>query len=193
MHWNGSVCCVIAIETTGPIPGFHDLVNFSLLPLDSQFEVSKQIGLIDILMQERRPENTPEKYDRKKLAKIKIHGLDPHESSEYFAEWFDKLELPYNKKILPLAFKWNNIQPFLIDWLGELNYKHIFSEKIRDLSVACHYENDRADSKVEQIEFPKDTLSYICNCLKVERLKPRESIQDASCIAQCYQKLMRLR
>ena len=190
IHWNGSVCCAIAIETTGPEPGFHDLVNFALLPLDSQFEVSKEISLVDIMIQEKRPENTPEKFNRQRLARIKTHGIDPYRSAEHFIEWFDKLGLPLNKKILPLSFQWSKVQPFLIDWLGFLNYNHIFSTKIRDISTACHYENDIDDARVEQIRFPKDTLTYICNCLNVNRIRPHEAIQDTYAITQCYQRMV---
>ena len=61
-----------------------------------------------------------------RMAKVDLHklfdtGLDPYKAADLFDEWFQKLGLPFGKKILPLAHNWPFEQAFLSRWLGQMS------------------------------------------------------------------------
>ena len=50
-HWNGDHLVVLDLETTGLRPGWHEIWQIALLPLDSNLDMRKDVLPFDILIE----------------------------------------------------------------------------------------------------------------------------------------------
>src|SRR3990167_7947435 len=105
-HLNGHMLCAIDTETTGLIPGKHDIVQISIIPLNAKLEPRDDIQPFDIKMKPGRPENIDE--DAMTVTKISLNalmysGMDPFCTKDLLDEWIQRLKLPETKKIIPLG------------------------------------------------------------------------------------------
>jgi hypothetical protein len=51
-------------------------------------------------------------------------GLDCWRVADLFEEWFGKLNLGFQKAVIPLAHNWPHDAAFLHAWLGHLSFNH---------------------------------------------------------------------
>lgn len=200
-HFNGNLVCSIDIETTGVKPGYHDIIQLAVLPLDSQFRILKvmadgtKVYPFEILIKPERPENIDQdamSVNRLQMSEIMAHGLESFTAIDLLNDWFKKLHLPYNKRIMPLAQNWVFEYGFLKAWLGPDMFAEIFDARYRDTMVSSLYLNDRADFHHERYPFPKNKLSYLASQLKVEQIKAHEALSDCVTTAEVYRRMMRL-
>lgn len=194
IHMNDHLLAAISIETTGLQPRFNDLIQVCFLVLDADLKPNKTIIPFYGDMQPKRPHNTD--YEALSISKIDYYkllqkSLDADRMADLFEEWFDRLPLASNKRIMPLAHNWPFICAFLEDWLGFEHMKHFFNPHYRDLQVATLLENDKADHMVTQTPFPKIDLQYTSSCLKVERTRPHNALQDCVVVAECYRRILK--
>jgi DNA polymerase III epsilon subunit-like protein len=196
-NWNGHMLCAIDTETTGLIPGQHDMYQMAIIPLDANIKPNKTYMPFDFTIKPmphrlESYKDTLEHGMRTRVAKAILSGFTYDHAADIFDTWFQKLKLAPNKKIIPLAHFWPHDRAFILDWLGLQSFNQYFDWRYRDLMTACLTMNDRADMRVEQIPYPKLDLGYICSQLRVERLKPHEAISDAMATAEAYRKLIHL-
>lgn len=195
IHNNGHLLCSIDLETTGLDFSKHDIVSIAIVPLNSQLFVlkHKRIKPFVMTLQPRRPENIDYvgiPYSRAKLAEMINTGIDSWRASDYFGEWFSKLELAPRKRIMPLGINWTFDRSFLIEWLGRLEFEHIFDGRYRDLMCTALFCNDVADMAVEQTPYPKVNLRYLASTLKVEHYNQHDALSDAVVTAECYRRMI---
>ena len=55
-HWNGNQVCAIDTETTGLDPLYDEILQLAIIPLDSNFEVRKDVMPLEIFMKPEYPE-----------------------------------------------------------------------------------------------------------------------------------------
>lgn len=195
INWNGNLLCAIDIETTGPKVGYDDIIQVAIIPLDSYLKMNRTIMPFDISIKPI-PSRLAQYRDnlqgnlRSRVARAAVEGFTYDRAAELFESWFAKLEMPVNKKIIPLAHFWPHDYAFIVEWLGIESYNLYFDFRYRDLLVAAVNQNDRADMFVEQIPYPKLDLTYICSQLKVERSTPHEALSDALATAEAYRLLV---
>ena len=192
-HLNGNLLCAIDVETTGLIPGKHDIIQLAILPLDSQIKPSSTAPPFCINMKPKRPENIDQgalKVNRVEFASLLINGFDPWKALDMLDEYFERLRLPVNKKIVPLGHNFIFDSAFLKEWMGELTYEHIFDFRYRDTMVAASFVNDRCDFRNEKFAYPKLSLSYLCSQLRVENVKAHDALSDTVATAECYRRLL---
>ena len=193
VHLNGNLMAAIDCETTGLEPGFHEIIQIAVVPLDSDFQPSTEI----------RPfyHNIAPKYpERAARGALTINGLDLADlmlnapSSEKVAdllvEWFEAIDLPATKKLVPLAFNWTFEKSFGQAWLGEELWDHMFHFLPRDGMVLALGIKDRAAFAGEPDPFPRVSLSALCIKLDVENLNPHDALGDAVAESKVYRALL---
>lgn len=195
-HLNGDLLCVVDCETTGLKPRYHDLIQICILPLDSDLKPLKDVLPFYQHIRARRPENVD--YHALEVNKIDFYQLqrtafDADKVADLFDAWFQKLKLPYNKKIAPLAQNWPFDREFIKDWLGEASYESYFDRRYRDTMPVALFLNDVADIHNENYPFPKCSLKYIASTLKIDYSGAHDSMQDCLITAEAYRLMMRMK
>ena len=104
MHLNGNILCAMNVETTGFIPGHHDIWQIAFLPLDSEIRPAPVIPFyVDLKI--KRPENVDPKaikLNRTDFYKRQLRAMDPWTAADMFDEWVQKMDLPIHKGLCPL-------------------------------------------------------------------------------------------
>ena len=99
MHLNGNILCAIDVETTGFIPGFHDVWQIAILPLNSEIRPAPVIPFyVDLKI--KRPENIEPKavkLNRTDFFQRQLRALDPWTAADMFDEWVQKWIYQYTK------------------------------------------------------------------------------------------------
>lgn len=191
IHNNGNLMCAVDVETTGTDWRQHDIWQICVLPLDSQLKPYTQIMPFYTELQPRRPETAEANaIKRDQLAKACLKGLDYFVAADLFDEWFQKLNLPFNKRIMVLAQNWVFDRSFLIDWLGLKAFDLYFDARYRDTMSTALYLNDWADFHAEQVPYPKVNLRYLASQLRIEYTNPHDAMEDCRVTAEVYRQMI---
>ena len=198
IHLNGNLLCAIGIETTGTKVGLHDIVQICVMPLDSTIKPHSTLMPFDLVLKPDRLDQIDiedVKINKLRLANYALTGFDPFEAADLFADWYKTLGLRENKKIMPLAYNWALMRPFLEEWLGTCNFEYHFDERYREIVSTALYLDDRADIEIEQFPFAKVNLQYLTTTLRLpfEPDRKHEAIYSCATIAAVYRELLRLR
>lgn len=194
MHLNGNILCAVDCETTGFIPGHHDIASICIMPLNEQIQPHPDILPFALTLVPKRKENADPVALRKngmKLSDLILNGIDPWRAVDLFEEWFENLKLPIGKKIAPLAHNWPFDREWIIDWMGRLSFENYFHHRYRDPLAVGSFENDRADFHNEPYPYAKLELRYLATALKVDvpgRL--HEAMMDCLAAAEVYRKMI---
>lgn len=189
VHLNNNLMCAVDTETTGDIPGFHDIYQVAIIPLDGELKPYKDIMPFYFDMQLRRPDNIdPEVYKKHRAAicNAQTQGLDPDRVADMLDEWFQRLALPFNKNLIPLAQNWPFDRGFLMEWLGKKSFEYIFNPLFRDTMSISTFLNDRADFHNEPCPYAKNNLNWLTKTLGVELDRAHDAMQDAAATAKVY-------
>lgn len=196
-HLNGNLLCAIDVETTGLIPGTHDIASICILPLDEQIQPHPHLMPFHMTLQPKRPDNADPvalKLCHFKLSDLILEGTDPWRAVDLFDEWMTELMLPPNKKIVPLAHNWVFDRSWLIDWMGNVSFEHYFHFMYRDPLPIANYLQDVADFRCEiQKPFTHFKLGYIARKLDVDVDsfgKLHDCMVDAVVCAETYRRLV---
>lgn len=190
---NGNILCAVDVETTGLIPGFNEVWQVCVLPLDSACKPSKEYYPFYQEIKINYPERISRKavhIARETFAEKQRRALDPLTCGDMFDEWFQKLDLPIYKKIIPLACNWPFDRSFLIEWLGPESFGDFFHPHYRDVMAAAIFLMDLADHNNRRVEMSKFNLAELCNKMNVNNLKPHDSLQDCMATAECYKRIL---
>lgn len=193
-HINGHVICAIDVETTGSRPGFHDIIQIAVIPLDGLLE--PDANRIPFLMDlcPKRPQNAePDAMmcNKRELAELVLKGVDADRAADLFVEWVEGLKLGFNKRIMPLGANWPFDRSHIMEWLGPKTYELLFDAQYRDTQVVATYLNDLASIRGLPFPYPKVSLSYLCNIFRIERLKSHDATDDSRVTAECYKNLLK--
>jgi DNA polymerase III epsilon subunit-like protein len=120
-----------------------------------------------------------------------INGTEPYRAADLFDEWFKKLGLGYEKRLVPLAHNWPFDRGFIIDWLGKETVDQYIDSRARDTMVIANFCNDLADFRSEGFPYAKTDLSYMCTTLKIEHPKAHDALQDALATSKLYKELLK--
>lgn len=208
-HLNNNILCVIDVETTGPTPRYHDLIEVAILPLDNTLKPSRGIMPFAMDLKPRRPENYDyealraqrkemciyEKpkvcFDKRRVFEVILSGCDPDRAADLFFEWFENLRLPPRHRIMPIAHNWVFDRSFIMDWLGTRTFDLCFDPRYRDTMCMSLYDNDRAGWLDRDYPYPKNNLQYLCSQLKISRTNEHRALDDCVATAEVFRRIVR--
>jgi DNA polymerase III epsilon subunit-like protein len=200
-HWNGCQVCVIDTETTGLDPHFHEIWEICILPVDSDFNVRKDVFPFHITMKPEHPERVNDEANRLSkgnIAKACREGHDQEKAKELLDHWWNKLDLPYNAygsrqcTVIPLGQNYGYDRGFIQRWLGTDLYGDYFHYHYRDTMTTALYLNDRAASRGEPVPFSKVNLSYLASTLKIPHERAHTALDDCNVTRQVYQRMQKM-
>jgi DNA polymerase III epsilon subunit-like protein len=192
-HLAGNLLAAVDFETTGRRPGYHEIVQIAILPLDHNLDAHPDVPVFYMNI---RP-NHPERCERGAFA---VHGLDVdllmlHAPSQdravdLLCEWFNKLDLPQNRVVVPLAHNWPFESAFLKGWLGIDLVDQMFHSHGRDSMLLAAALNDRAFFTGEPIPFSKLSLIALCKQFGIVYEKAHDALADCQATAELYKRLL---
>ncbi len=194
-HLNDNILCSVKCELTGPDPNVHELIEISVLPLDSLLDVHKQFSMFNMRMSPRNVDDIDYSFcrlSRKNIAEAILRGHDRDKVAELFESWYTTLRVKEKKRIIPLAHGWPRERSILINWLGYNTFHSMFSEDYRDILIAAHYVNDRQCSRAESCVFNKQDLAWLARKMNVDQIQSGSPTSDCLTIAQVYKRMLQL-
>jgi DNA polymerase III epsilon subunit-like protein len=197
VHNWGDLVAVVDVETTGLDPYYHEIVQLTIIVLDSNFNPMKEIIPFDIYM---RP-NFIERIDKSAMEVNGISlkdliniGIDSESAKDLLNDWFYKLPLDMSsinhKRLRPIGHNYKFDYSFLVSWLGSQNYDMLFHYHHRDTMSIVEFINDMYAMKGENVPFSKRSLTDVCRVLDVKRERAHNSLDDCYATAECYRKLV---
>jgi DNA polymerase III epsilon subunit-like protein len=194
LHLNGHMLAAVDIECTGRMPGFHEIIQIGIQPLDSHCNPSD----VSPFYFHIKPEY-PERAEPKATAVhnldidwLLLHAPDKWQVADWLDEWWTNLKLPLRKTIVPIAQNWQYEAGFLKDWLGIENFNQFFHWSARDTMQIALFLNDLAYSRAQPIPFPNNAvgLGSLCFRLGVVNENPHDALADARAEAAVYKHLI---
>lgn len=194
-HLNGNCLCVVDTETTGTVPGHHEVYQIAILPLGPDLKPMK--GVIPFYQDlaihyPERIDKNAIKMNRQEFAQKQQRALDPFTAADLLDDWFERLRLPIYKRLCPMAQNWPFDREFLKAWIGNESFDHLFSPWYRDTMVITQFHSDLCDHRSDRIMFPQHNLQFISQKLDVKNLKPHDALQDCITTAEVYRRLLLL-
>jgi DNA polymerase III epsilon subunit-like protein len=187
-HHNFHMPVVVDVETTGDKAGYHDLIQIAVLPLDDEFNPSKEHEYFEMKLRPVHGNIDPiaSEVHRLDMAKIMSEGVDADDAVDFFVRWYNRLDLPLNRRLMPIASNYVFDQGFVSAWLGHKLFNERFYYHYRDTQSVALYLNDRAAMMNELIPYPAVGLNEIANRHGIENLKKHDALQDCITTAASY-------
>lgn len=192
VHLNSNIFAAVAVKTTGPYVGVHDLVHVCVLPLDSKLDPLRPLKPYLLNLQPCRPFDSDCTISKNDYNKAMVEGINREKANIVLEMWFKQFMEGVQKRLVPVGANWFKIGGFIQEWISPYMYDLIFSPDYRDICTAAAYTCDRADVMAESIPFPKLHMSYVCTTLKVERINSQDVLTEAVAIADAYKRMLRM-
>jgi DNA polymerase III epsilon subunit-like protein len=193
-HLNGHVLASVDIETTGRLAGRHEIIQIAVVPLDSEIRPLRGVLPFYLNIAPDHPE-TAEKQATKihglKLEKLGKECVTQWKAADVFASWFDSLELPYNKRLIPLAHNWAFESAFLKNWLGLETMDMIWQSQPRDTMICAAMLNDWYGYFEDTRPMTSISLPNLCKQYGIKQTgKAHDALNDALACAELYKVLL---
>lgn len=195
VHLNGCLMAAVDVETTGRRAGYHEIIQIAIVPLNSDLRPLEDMRPFYSLVR-------PEYPERQERASGFVHGISIDELlltapssdrvKDYLVEWFNKLDLPFQKILVPLAHNWAFESGFLKAWLGVDMTDRIFHSHARDSMSEAISLNDRAAFMGEKVPFNRVGLGPLCRHFGITNENPHDALSDCLAEAQVYRALLHL-
>jgi DNA polymerase III epsilon subunit-like protein len=198
-HWNGDICVVLDVETTGLNPDVHEIWQIAAIPLDSNFDVHPNYIPLNLFMR-------PSHFDRLDPEALKVtaankeklmsYGVTQDKGVDLFIEWIENLNIPLSRRggrncrIIPMGYNYLQFDlPFIKRWMGAELYTEYFSHRVLDPYVVAEYINDMAAFAAEPVPYSKLSLGWVAKQHKIDTSmgKLHDAMTDASITAKIYQ------
>jgi DNA polymerase III epsilon subunit-like protein len=189
---NGHLLAAIDFETTGTIPGWHEICQVAIVPLNDDLRPAASPFYRYI-----RPEH-PERADP---AALRIHNisatiLEAAPSADRVADllgtWFETFRLHTGRRIMPLAHNWMFEHGFMTAWLGAEGRDAIFHYHARDAQGFALALNDAAALRGIKRPFESVSLTNLCKQFGIVNPKPHDALSDAQAEADLYRAMLEL-
>ena len=193
VHCNGNLLCAVDVETTGKDPAIHDIIDICILPLNADYSINKSVLPFNMLIKPRRPANIdPDamKVNNIKLSDLMLRGYDSDRTIDLLVKWFEKLNLPFNKRLTPIAQNYQFDYGFINAWLGRETYDLLFNYGARDTLSVSLFINDCYDLRNERIPYAKNNLAYLASSAKITNPAPHRALGDCVTTAALYKRFM---
>jgi DNA polymerase III epsilon subunit-like protein len=183
------------LETTGRRPSYHEIIQIACVPLGPDLKPAQ--GLMPFYT-EIKP-NFPERAEQQAqfrhnipMEQLLLHAPSQDKVKDLFVEWFERLDLPFKKGLVPLAHNWAFESSWLKEWLGITLFDEIWFSHARDGMLLALAINDRAAFRGEAIPFNRVGLGSLCRKFKVANPSAHDALCDALAEAEVYRALLQL-
>lgn len=193
-HLNGHLLCALDVETTGLEPGFHEIFDLAIVPLNDKFKPDRRFKPLSLTLQPIHEDRID--WDAasrcgnvRALKQAIVEGITYTAAITIINRWFQGLNL-LNKKIAPLTQNGMFDLPHIRAYLGPLTYESMFQwSETRDTMYLARSLNDLADTKGWEYPFPKVDLKFMCHCMGIDNTqygKTHTAFVDALLTADVY-------
>lgn len=195
VHLNGNLLAAVDVETTGRRAGYHEVIQIAIVPLNSDLRPLETVRPFYSTMKPLYPE-------RQEKVSGYIHGLDinelmlhapePGRVQDLLIEWWERLDLPFQKTLVPLACNWAFESSFLKAWLGVELSDRLFHGHARDIMLYALSLNDKSAFAGEPVPFNRVGLKSLCRKLGVENRQAHDALSDALAEAEVYRTMLHM-
>ena len=195
-NWNGDMICAIDIETLGLDCEQHDIVEIAIVPLDLNFNISKNFNPFNLMIKPVRLENVdwahlPSYISKSDVMRYITYGTEQIKAEDMLEEWVGRLGLKPGKRIVPLGHNYDFDRSFIEKWLGKDLYQDWFHYIYRDTMRVALTLNDMALFHHGEYPFPKVGLQYMKSlCGVPTEGRAHSAIQDAIDTAKVYKRIL---
>lgn len=190
----------IDIETTGDNYKTQEIWELACIPLNDNLEFDRNYNYFNIIMKPNKPDNIDwdvmRRIGRTKSIREAIDfGIPQERGADLFYSWVVGLNLPPNKRLIPVCTNWAGIDKIFIQyWMGADCFQSIFDGRYRDVMSVAAYLNDKQFYRNEAKIFTDLKLTTICKKFGIEydSHKIHNALEDARLTAQVYKKLCEL-
>jgi len=193
VHLNGNLLTAIDFETTGLIPGYHEIIQIGVVPLNADLRPNPELRPFYHNMAPKFPERSQAgagQVHGLDLSDLMIHAPSSERVADLLVDWWERLDLPENKTIVPLGFNWEFETGHGRAWLGYELFNQLFHGHARDgmrLAIAL---NDRSSFAGEPVPFARVGLKALCKHFGVNNENPHDALSDAYAEAAVYRALL---
>lgn len=184
----GNMFAAVDVETTGLDCLKHDIWQIAVVPLDGNLDPIGKPFVCE--MQPSRLAN----IDRLAVSdhrreQIMLCPVSAEMALDSLCLWFEKLNLPVQKKLIPVAHNWVFDRSFLYNWMGTL-FDSIFHPHPRDTMILAGMLNDLHHWRGAERVFNSLALPNVCKDLGIENNNPHDALNDALAAAAVYKRLL---
>jgi DNA polymerase III epsilon subunit-like protein len=191
----GHIFCAVDVETTGRVPGYNEIIQLAIVPLNEELDVNRDLPSFNGLMCPDYPERWSSKAEGVhgiSREMLETHGLSQDQMFDKFDEYFNRLELPENKRITPLAHNWAFEKVFLQHWMGFDTFDEYFQSTARDTFLLANSINDMCAWQGKDQYFGRTNLTDMCKKLGVTLTNAHDALADCEATIEVYRKLIAL-
>lgn len=188
---NGNMLAALDVETTGLVPGFHEIVQIAIVPMGADLKPLPIRPFYHVLkpQHKERAEKESMSISGLSLEELEASAPEAFTVADWLEEWVRDLELPFQRSLVPLAHNWAFEKGFLTDWLGFSSVGKFFFSHPRDTMTTALYINDCAAIRGEPVPFPTVNLPDLCKFLGIEHTKAHDAYADSLACAEAYRRL----
>jgi len=192
VHLNGNLLASIDLETTGLQPGYHEPIQIAIVPLNSDIRPLEGVRPFYTTIKPEHPERQAKAgyVHNIKLEDLVLHAPTAGKVADLLVEWWEKLDLPFNKTLMPLAHNWSFEAGFLREWLGLDLSQKLFFGHARDAMLYALAMNDKAAFMGLPAPFNRVGLGSLCKHFKIHNPNPHDALCDAIAEAECYRAML---
>lgn len=195
VHLNGNLLASVDVETTGREPGYHEIIQIGIQPLDSDCEPLVGVSPFYHTIKPEHPERAEPKataVHKLDIDYLVLHSPDKWKVADWLDEWWGNLDLPHRKTLVPLAQNWQYEAGFLKAWLGMESFNQFFWWAARDTMLTAIYLNDVYYRRGLALPFPSVGLEALCTKFGVINENHHDALADARAEAQVYKHLLEM-
>lgn len=195
VHLNGNLLAAVDLETTGRRAGYHEIIQIAVVPLSSDIRPLAGVTPFYTTMKPlypQRAERSATRVHGLPIDELALHAPPPDKVADLIVEWFGRLDLPFEKCLVPLAHNWAFESAFLKAWLGLELAGRVFHSHARDAMLYALSLNDKAAFAGEPCPFNHVGLPSLCGKLKIHNPRPHDTLCDAIAEAEVYRVLLHL-
>jgi DNA polymerase III epsilon subunit-like protein len=208
-HLSGHILAVVDVETTDGEP-LHivrrerdgitsyeyeggEVVQIAVQPINTEFEPFMTPFYVNV---------KPDFPNLVNWDAMRAHGIDMAEllataparekSLQIFDRWFESLDLPKGRALIPIAHNWVFENKFLRFFMGPKRFASAFHFKPRDTMQMAMYLQDRAARLCYKQPFSSVGLSSLCKHFGIVNEHAHNALADCIAEAKLFKKLIEL-
>jgi DNA polymerase III epsilon subunit-like protein len=194
LNMNGNILCAVDVETTGTLAGYHEIIQIACVPLNQHFEPHPDYRFFYLpgIMPDHPQRMEKEAAKKHKITVESLEGcVSESRAIELFEGWYQGLNLPFGKRLVPLAHNWAFERAFLIHWLGLASFDDKWYIHPRDTFTLAASINDFYVWHGRKHPFHQLSLVALCNRFDIQLDRAHDALADCLATSRLYAAFMR--